>query len=57
MTAIETRSASKAIARLNDAFRKMPGRDWMITAGVQDQGPLFVLCATNAVAQFEAFKI
>jgi hypothetical protein len=27
----------------------------MITAGVRDQGPLFVLCASNAVAQFGAF--
>ena len=44
-----------AIARLNDCFRRHPGADWMITAGVQAKGPVFVLCATSAVRGFDAF--
>ena len=55
MTCTDTRSANSAIARLNDSFRRRPGADWLITCGVRDQGPLFTLCATNAVAKFEAF--
>ena len=54
MTATDT-STRKTIARLNDCFRRHPGSDWMITSGVQAKGPVFVLCATNAVQAFEAF--
>jgi len=54
MTTTDTSTASK-IARLNDCFRRHPGGDWMITAGVQAKGPLFVLAATSAVRAFDAF--
>lgn len=43
------------IARLNDAFRRHPGPDWMMTAGVQAKGPIFALAAVNAVRAFDVF--
>lgn len=54
MTTTET-SNRQSIARLNDSFRRSPASGWMITAGVQAKGPIFVLCATNAVSAFETF--
>jgi len=54
MTTTET-STRPSIARLNDCFRRHPGPDWMITSGVEAKGPVFVLCATNAVRAFETF--
>jgi hypothetical protein len=54
MTTTET-STHSAIARLNDCFRRRPGADWMMTAGVQAKGAVFALCATSAVSAFEAF--
>jgi hypothetical protein len=54
MTSTEKPNLSP-IARLNDHFRHDAGADWMITAGVQAKGPVFVLMATSAVQAFEAF--
>lgn len=54
-TSSDTTSPTSAIARLNDAFRRHPGEGWHVTAGVHAKGPIFVLCATNAVASFNAF--
>ena len=51
-TETETRSS---IARQNDQFRRHPGADWMMTAGVDAKGPLFVLSAISAVRAFDAF--
>ena len=54
MTTTATSTASK-IAILNDCFRRHPSSDWMITAGVQANGPLFVLGAISAVRAFDDF--
>lgn len=54
MTTTET-SAHSVIARLNDCFRRRPGPGWVMTAGVQAKGPVFILCATSAVSAFQAF--
>lgn len=46
------------IRDLNDAFRTTgpsAGR-WMITQGVQAEGPAFVLMATRAVQTFDGFS-
>jgi len=54
MTTIEIETTS-AIARQNDHFRRHPGADWMVTAGVQAMGPVFILAAVSAVRAFDAF--
>ena len=54
MAATKAQSLS-AVARLNDQFRRHPGAGWMITAGVQAKGAMFVLAAANAVRAFDAF--
>lgn len=48
---------TKRIRDLNDAFRKDPTRFGraVVTRGVNDLGPEFVLLATRAVASFEDF--
>jgi hypothetical protein len=43
------------IAHLNDALRLTPGIGWMITAGVQAKGPVFVRQAALAVSTFNGF--
>jgi len=48
-------SSCSTIAKLNDCFRRRPGPNWMMTAGVQAKGPIFVLAAASAVATFDAF--
>lgn len=48
-------STRSTTARLNDCFRRHPGADWMITAGVQAKGQLFALAAMSAVTAFETF--
>jgi hypothetical protein len=54
MTTTDTLNCS-TIAKLNDCFRRHPGEGWMITAGLQAKGPIFVLSATSAVRAFDAF--
>ena len=57
-TTTDTSTASK-IASLNDCFRRHPGADWMVTAGVQAKGPVFVLCQferRRLLPQFSAFR-
>lgn len=48
---------AKRIRELNDAFRKDPTRFGraVVTRGVNELGPEFVLLATRAVAAFDAF--
>jgi hypothetical protein len=55
MQITNTSSRAEQIARLNDAFRRRPGGDWMMTSGVQERGPLFVMKAIATVAAFQAF--
>lgn len=43
------------IACLNDTLRLTPGIGWMITAGVQAMGPVFVRQAALAVGTFNDF--
>lgn len=43
------------IATQNDQFRRHPGSGWMMTAGVQAKGPVFVIAAVSAVRAFDAF--
>jgi len=50
-------SSTSRIRDLNDTMRNTgisSGR-WMMTAGVMEQGPVFVLLATRAVQTFSAF--
>jgi len=54
MTTSATSPAS-AVARLNDDFRRHPGKGWMITIGVQAKGPVFELAAVSGVRSFTAF--
>jgi hypothetical protein len=44
------------IAHLNDALRLTPGIGWMITAGVQLKGAVFVRQAALAVGTFNDFR-
>jgi hypothetical protein len=54
MAASKERSAR--IAALNDALRKDPSRArWMMTLGVNAEGPEFVAAAIAAVKAFDAF--
>ena len=55
MTTTDTETRS-TIARLNDCFRRHPGSDWMMTAGVHAKGLLFEFAAASAVRSFEAFS-
>jgi hypothetical protein len=48
-------SSLPPIAKLNDCFRRRPGADWMITAGVHAKGPIFVMKAVDTVRTFEVF--
>lgn len=50
-----TTSTVSRIAKLNDCFRRHPGEGWLVTSGIQAKGPIFVLCAMNAVSAFSAF--
>ena len=54
MTTNET-ATRPSLSAQNDQFRRHPGSDWMITAGVRDKGPIFVLAAVSAVRAFDAF--
>jgi hypothetical protein len=46
---------SKAIAALNDAFRRQPGPGWVMTAGVQALGLAFIGAAVRAVGAQDRF--
>jgi hypothetical protein len=48
--------STNTIAKLNDCFRRHPGKDWLVTAGVNAKGPIFVMSATSAVSAFQAFS-
>lgn len=43
------------VAHLNDRLRLTPGPSWMITAGLQAKGPVFVRQAVMAVSSFNDF--
>jgi len=53
----EEKERSARVRELNDAFRKDPTRFGraLVTRGVNELGPEFVLLATRAVASFAAF--
>lgn len=52
----EARLKAERIRLLNDALRQDgEGGQIMITAGVRDRGPAFVLRAMAAIARFDAF--
>lgn len=46
---------SKAIAALNDAFRRQPGPGWVMTAGVHALGLAFIGAAVRAVRAQDRF--
>ena len=52
-----TLSTASRVRELNDAFRRIgPATgDWMITGGIQAEGPDFVILAMSAVRAFTAF--
>ena len=54
----DEKERSARVCELNDAFRKDPTRFGraVVTRGVNEFGPVFVLLATRAVAAFDAFN-
>ncbi len=56
MSTIEAITRAEQIARLNDAFRRHPGADCLMTCGIQGRGPLFAMKVIATVAAFQAFS-